>query len=392
MKKIMVLGAGVMQVPLIKTIREMGHYALVVGIKGNYPGIPLASRCEFLDFNETDKVIELGRREKIDAVLTCGIDLPVKTMACVSEALSLPGIPAFAGKYVTDKMMMKECFLNGGVRTAKFIKCGSLEDGIEAFRKLNKPVMFKTIDSQGSNGITKVTDESRIPYAYEAIKKFSKVDKYIVEEFIEGEEIGAQAFVLNGKIQFVLPHGDYVFHGDTGVPLGHYVPAGFSDAIVNDCRKQLELCVKAMGLSTCAVNADFILHDGKIYVLEIAGRCGATMLAETVSIYYGFNYYEKMIQAALGEQVDFTPCGIMTPNATMTLYSEKDGIILSQKNNNPIGGDVIEVRFDHEIGDAVRKFSHGIDRLGHVIVKGRSLEEAQANLDNALKNIEITVG
>ena len=392
MKKVMVLGAGVMQVPLIKKIREMGHYALVVGIKGNYPGIPLASRCEFLDFNETDKVIELGRREKIDAVLTCGIDMPVKTMACVAEALSLPGISAMAGRCTTNKMLMKECFQEYGVRTARFIKCESLEDGVEAFRQLNKPVMFKTIDGQGSNGITKVSDESQIQYAYDAIKKFSRTNKYIVEEFIEGEEIGAQAFVLNGKIQFVLPHGDYVFQGDTGVPLGHYVPAGFSDAIVNDCRKQLELCIKAMGLSTCAVNADFILHDGEIYVLEIAGRCGATMLAETVSIYYGFNYYEKMIQAALGEQVDFTPCGIMTPNATMTLYSEKDGIILSQKNNNPIGGDVIEVRFDHEIGDAVRKFSHGIDRLGHVIVKGRSLEEAQANLDNALKNIEITVG
>ena len=39
-----------------------------------------------------------------------------------------------------------------------------------------------------------------------------------------GEEFGAQAFVLDGEVQFILPHGDYVFQGDTGVPIGHLPP------------------------------------------------------------------------------------------------------------------------------------------------------------------------
>ena len=41
-KKLMILGAGIYQVPLIKKAKEMGLETLVVSIKGNYPGIALA--------------------------------------------------------------------------------------------------------------------------------------------------------------------------------------------------------------------------------------------------------------------------------------------------------------------------------------------------------------
>lgn len=54
-----------------------------------------------------------------------------------------------------------------------------------------------------------------------------------------------------------------------------------------------------MGLNNCAINADFILKDDKTYVLELGGRSGATCLAELVSIYYGYDYYEKLFARLL---------------------------------------------------------------------------------------------
>ena len=56
---------------------------------------------------------------------------------------------------------------------------------------------------------------------------------------------------------------------------------------------------------------------------ELGGRSGATCLAELVSIYYGYDYYEKLILAALGEPVDF-PKEHAVPNASMLLRSETD--------------------------------------------------------------------
>ena len=388
----MILGAGVMQVPLIKKVREMGHEAIVLGIKGNYPGLEFASKAIFEDFTNLPKTLEVAKKEKIDGIMTCGIDLPVKTIAYVSEKLGLPGISTKAGEIVNDKALMQECFSKGNVRTAKHRKVFSYEESLKAASDFGFPVMFKAVDSQGSNGITKVLNAKQAKVAYDCAISVTKHPYILVEEFLDGKEFGAQAFVNKGKIQFILPHGDYVFHGDTGVPLGHYAPCDFDKTVIEECQNQLNLCVQAAELDTCAINIDFMLSQGKVYVLELGARCGATMLAETVSLYYGFNYYEQMIRAHLGEDPDFSRKEKGFASATMTLYSERSGVILSQENLNPPDERLVEVKFDKKVGDSVQAFQKGVHRLGHIIVKEKDKNSAEAYLKEALKNIKITVG
>jgi hypothetical protein len=86
------------------------------------------------------------------------------------------------------------------------------------------------------------------------------------------------------------------------------------------------------------------MRDGKTYVLEIGGRSGATCLAELTAIYYDFDYYEKILLTALGEDVDFTPGPLAAnggvPNASKLLMSDRDGHIVSQEDSNPADPDV----------------------------------------------------
>ena len=164
-----------------------------------------------------------------------------------------------------------------------------------------------------------------------------------------------------------------------------------SEEQLEDTRVQLEHAITAMGLDNCAVNADFIMREGKTYVLELGGRSGATCLAELVSIYYGFDYYEKLILAALGEDVVF-PQEQAAPNASMLLRSDKDGVITSIINENTVDDDIVEIQFDFRVGDPVKKFHVGPNRIGHVITKGDTLEAAVAKLNEALGKIRITVG
>ena len=223
------------------------------------------------------------------------------------------------------------------------------------------------------------------------VKENTRKDYFLIEEFVEGEEFGAQAFVYNGEVQFILPHGDYVFHGDTGVPIGHFAPYNLNEDVIEDAKKQLRGAVKAMQLDNCAINADFILKDNKTYVLELGGRCGATCLAELTSIYYGFDYYEKILRTALGENPHFTFDKPFVPNASHLLMSDKDGIIKSQVDHNEPNEDICEVEFDYKPGDEVHKFHVGPHRIGHIITKGETLEDAQKLLFEAMDKVEITV-
>ena len=79
------------------------------------------------------------------------------------------------------------------------------------------------------------------------------------------------------------------------------------------------------------------------------------------------------------------------PNASMLLCSDKDGVIASLVNENTQDNDIVEVQFDFQVGDPVKKFHVGPNRIGHVITKGDTLEAAVAKLNEALGKIHITV-
>ena len=127
------------------------------------------------------------------------------------------------------------------------------------------------------------------------------------------------------------------------------------------------------------------------HVLEIGGRSGATCLAELVSIYYGYDYYRKIIEVALGQRPDF-PTELHVPNASKLLMSDRDGEIIALANRNPKNDpNLYEVVFDYTVGDQVKKFHVGPNRIGHVVTKGNTLAEATAALDRALSRITIEV-
>lgn len=390
--KIMILGAGIYQVPLIKTAKRLGIYSIVVSIPGNYPGFELADKIYYENTTDYDKILEIAGKEQIDGIVTAGTDVAVITIGKVCDELKLCGLSFEAAKVAANKLLMKSKYEEHGVRTAKFREIPlDAADVAERVAELSFPLIFKSVDSSGSRGIVKVDSKADFDAAIQNVRENTRSDYYIVEEFIEGEEFGAQAFVYRGEVTFILPHGDYVFKGDTGVPIGHFAPYELESSVIEDARQQLTAAIHAMGLDNCAINADFILKDGKTYVLEIGGRSGATCLAELVSIYYGFDYYEKILRCALGEDTVFDCNSHAVPNASMLLMSEKDGVIEEQTDRNPKHPDIYDIQFDHKPGDSVHKFHVGPHRIGHVITKGDTLKQAVDTLHEALKNVEIKV-
>ena len=388
----MILGAGIYQVPLIKAAKKMGIYTLVASIPGNYPGFEYADKVYYENTIDYDAILKIAKEEKIDGIVTAGTDVAVITIGKVCDELGLSGLSFEAAQIAANKLLMKTKYEEYGVRTARFRQVSlDCSDIIKEIDSLNFPLIFKSVDSSGSRGIVRVDSVDEFDTALNEVKCNTRSDYFIIEEFIEGEEFGAQAFVYNDEIKFIIPHGDYVFQGNTGVPIGHFAPYDLDSTIVDDTKTQLNKAIKAMGLNNCAINADFILKDNQVYVLEIGGRSGATCLAELVSIYYGFDYYEKIILAALGENPEFECSKYAVPNASMLLTSDQDGVITLQVDNNVESPNIVDVQFDYSENTHVNKFQVGPHRIGHVITKGASLEEAVDTLNNALSNIVIKV-
>ena len=389
-KKIMILGAGRGQTDLISAAKKYGYRTVVASIEGNYPGFELADEICYADISNPVEVAEAAEKYNVDGIVTACLDTGIAALGYTCEHNNLPGLSEEAAKLSGDKLLMKTAFMENGVSTARYKKVSSKDELPSILNELNMPLIVKAVDLQGSRGINIVNTEEELYDGYERTMSETKKDFCIVEEFIDGYEFGAQAFVKDNYVLFVLPCGDVTFLGNTKVPIGHYAPLKVDGKIMNQIEKQAKAAIKALGLNNCAVNIDFIMKDDHIYVIELTGRIGANCLPQLISIFYGIDIYKLIIDTSMGinpkeyfenNKKEPTPC------YAKMLISDKSGRIKRIINNNDNNPDITEITFFVKEGDEINKFTNSKDCLGQVVVKGKTLEDCEELINDVIAKI-----
>lgn len=391
-KRLLILGAGRGQVGLIKSAKEMGINTIVGTMPNNNPpGIALADEVCHMDISNPDDVLEKAKGLNLDGIATSCLDTGVTALGKSCDLLGLTGLNENAAILCQDKLKMKTALMENGVSTAKFFKVSSEEELRQYLQNLRLPVIIKATDLQGSKGIYIANTEKEVFEGFRNAMHDTKRDYCIIEEFIEGWEFGAQSFIYNGEILFVLPHGDNTFMSHTAIPVGHYIPFECSEDIILQTEECVCNAIKALGLDNCAVNVDLIVKDGKVYIIELTGRVGANCLPELVSINYGFDYYEMISAMAVGED----PRKIwkrrdQNPKAGLAkmLFSENEnGILKKIEYTGLTDDDILEITFFIEPGDEVRSFESSNDCIGQIIVKGKTYEECEEKIEQIKRDI-----
>ena len=391
MKKLMILGAGYTQIPLIAAAKRMGCYTITASIDGDYPGFLAADEAAYVDIADPRAVAEKAAKLQVDGVTTCGLDLGMAAIGAACEALSLPGPSAEAARKASNKLEMKKALSAAGVQTARFVCIHNKEELQRAMEQLPFPVILKAVDQMGSRGIFRCNTREEVWENYSKTMEATKKDYCLLEEFIEGEIFGVEAMIQQGEVVYMLPNNIEAFQSTTPTPVGHSVPFRELDSLGTQIREQTEKAIHALGLDNCPVNCDFIKKDGNVYVIELTGRSGATGLSEMVGIYYDIDYYEMIVRIALGQPVkpyfSDQKCGV--PNLTHTLMSERTGIVRRIHNYNRSSEEIVDLSFNIEPGDLVHPYTNGRDRLGQVILKGTSLEACERKLREVLSHIRL---
>ena len=385
-KKIMIMGAGIYQVPLIKKAKDMGLTTLVVSIPGKYPGIELADQFIPLDTRDKEGILACAIENNICGICTTGTDVAVQSIGYVNEQMHLSGISYEAAKKVTDKLKMKEAFAEHDVSTARFAKVTTYKEAKEAAENIGYPVIVKIVDSSGSRGVIRVNAQDELESAYKKASDITRKEYLLVEEYIEAREIGVDAFVGENGLEVFLPHEKFTYTvGGVTVPMGHAFPFEENEVLLSELKKQIALAVQALGIKNCPINADVFIKGDKVWIIEVGGRTGATCIPELISMYKGYNWYEKILRVAMGECVDFhseeaNPC------MAKLLFVEEDGIITDIEESviDTLRLEGMEVQLDYCVGDHVESMKNATDRVGHVIMAGRD----EAALDRHMQSLQ----
>lgn len=388
-KKILILGGGQAQIGLIKTAKEKGMKVIVVGIHGDYPGYLLADKVYFEDIFNKDAVLKVAKEEKVDGISMVCSDFGLPTVGYVCDHMHLQGLSEKVAINSSNKMKMKQMMQEAGVNTAKFRIVRNDDEINDAINALAFPLIVKAVDLQGSRGIYICNSPSELLNNYRKSIKESRKDYCIVEEFIEGEEFGAQAFVYHGEVLFVQTHGDIVRkEGNTSIPIGHYMPLfdkeDRRDEIVTDLVKK---AISALHFDNCAVNVDLIMKGNVPYIIELTGRAGANFLPELTGTYLGLNYYEMVLSCAVGESPkDYYNQRGNGASCVLTrqLYSTNSGLVkkLYIRPNSQIKN--VEMFLSE--GDKVNKFSNSNDSIGKVLCIGKNIEECMNTMESFIEN------
>lgn len=389
MRKLLILGAGIYQAPLIRKAKEMGLHTIAASYAGNYPGLSLADEVWEVDTTDWRRLAALAKESGISGVCTSGTDVAVISLGAICESLGLPGVSMDCARTVTDKALMKRAFRKGCVSTPEAFQVSSLKEAQECFERLAPPVIVKAVDSSGSRGIIRADTPEELSVAYREARKVTKKEYLLVEKFIEAEEIGVDGFVSHGKVCFLLPHRKFTYTaGGTTIPEGHSFPYSCSPALEQEILTQMERAIAAAGMDSCAVNADVLVTEDHAYLLEIGARAGATCIPELISVYCGFDYYEQMIRQALGEATDFTR-KIPRPCMAKLLFSGRDGILtdIDEDRISALRRRCIDLSLDYPVGAKVEKVKNGTSRIGQVILETSQEQE----LDEILSRIRRAV-
>lgn len=395
-KRLLILGAGRGQVGLYKAAKAMGIITIAGTMADNNPpGIALADEVCYMNIAEPDDVAEKAKTLQLDGIATCCLDTGITALGKTCDKLRLIGLSESAAIMCNDKSKMKKAFMKGNVSTAQYFEISSEDDLKKALEKIKLPVIIKATDLQGSNGIYISKTREAAYEGFRSAMNLTKRSYCIVEEYIEGWEFGAQAFVYQGEVLFVLPHGDETYMSHTAVPVGHYVPLECNEDIYKQTETVVKNAIKALGLNNCAVNVDLILKDNKVYMIELTGRVGANCLPELVEINYGIEYYKMIAAMAVGcnplEYWEERNSSATAGFAKMILFTDKNGILKDIRYNGEMTEDILEITFFKHSGDEIHIFENSNDCVGQIIVKAENLENCKEIIKHIMEQIYITL-
>lgn len=393
-KRLLILGAGRGQLGLYKAAKELGIHTIAGTMPNAHkPCLDLSDETCYMDISNPNDVLEKSKELNLDGVATCCLDTGIHSLGKVSDELNLIGIAEQTAILCNDKSKMKKAFMENDVNTAKYFEISSEKNLKDALGIISLPVIIKATDLQGSKGIYIAKNEEEAINGFNQTMSLTKRDYCIVEEFIEGYEFGAQAFVYDNEVLFVMPHGDETYMSHTAVPVGHYVPLDVKEDVIEKTKIEVKKAINALGLNNCAVNVDMILKNDEVYIIELTGRVGANCLPELVEINYGIEYYKMIASMAVSENpMEFwskrskeRKAGL----ARMIIETEKSGILKEIKNNNIMDDDIVEITFFKEENDEIRKFENSNDCIGQIIVKDDNIKKCEEKLDSIESNIKL---
>jgi biotin carboxylase len=381
MKKLAILGASYLQVPLINKANEMGLETHVFAWEDGAVGKALATH--FYPISILDKYAILNKCKEIGVhgITTIATDIAMPTVNFIANKLNLVGNSLEATLISTDKYEMRKAL------SCKHIPCprfGFYEtNNFQNDEEFEFPLIVKPTDRSGSRGVTTLNS---IDEANEAIIKAldNSINKrVIVEEFIKSDREFSVEFISYDGIHYPLVITDKVTTREPiFVEIAHHQPANINDYIADKIYKVTIDVLNALKIKNGASHTElYLLDSGDICVVESAGRMGGDLIgSHMVPLSIGFDFLMATVDVALN-QFDINKYKSDPEKLFAGVYYvvANPGIVASIKNNSIDFPDIVYCEPLCKVGDVIDRLIDGSDKRSGIMVYSSNMPKPISN-------------
>ncbi len=300
-KKILIIGAGVEQVPAVIEAKKLGLTTIVTDMNPKGPAIKFADSFYHVSTTDVQGNIFIAKSEKISGVTTVASETAVITVAAVAQELNLPSFSITTALKATNKEEMRKALSKFNIKVSPYIIAEKIEDIEEYTSKVQGPWVFKPIDSSGQRGTTIINDKKFIESSFNNAINFSNAKKVLVDKYIAGPEIHVTMFVINGKVHFLAISDRITLNNQNfGIAVRHIAPSDISPKLEDEIKDICTKSVKAIGLENGVATCELIIKE-QPYLMEIAVRTPGGYLREVALYTSGIDIIKATILQSLGQ-------------------------------------------------------------------------------------------
>ena len=392
----MILGASILQVPAINKSIEMGLDVIVVDMNPKAIGFEIPNiKKEVISTIDSESVMCAAKKHKIDAIMTLASDMPIMTVAKISEELGLVGVDIDTAIKATNKSKMRESLKSYGVPIPLFFKVNSLEECLNSVKIISNKgyrCILKPADNSGSRGIVLLPDFNKetIKKAYEYSKHNSRNKIVMVEEFMDGPEVSVETISVDGKCNIIQITDKITTGAPYFVEMGHSQPSQLTSNIKDKIKEITISANKAIGIKNGPSHTEIKITKDGPKIVEIGARLGGDNITTHLTpLSTGVDMVESCIRIALGEKIDIKTkyrkaSAIRYLDQSYGKIKSIEGIDEARKI--PGIKQVSIVRNEGEILDGIKSSS---DRIGFVIGQASNCKDAISAVQKALSLIKI---
>ncbi|MFD8889763.1 ATP-grasp domain-containing protein [Streptomyces sp. NPDC059566] len=339
------------------------------------------------------------RQHAVAGVAPC-FELFTPLAALLAERIGLPGNDPRLARAARNKILMGEAFAAAGIPAPRWAVA---HDATGAYRaaqahELGWPLVVKPAEQGGSWGVSVVDGPDRLADAVAAAQQFTHAHPHgleldtraLLQEYIPGAEYSCDTVVAGG-VAYPLPVvAKDTTEGRYRIETGHTCPAGLPAPLVRAVQHTAARAALAVGVRNGIAHTEVKIPPGTEtpYVIETGARPPGDNLCEVIEAATGVSEAVAHLQAVLGLVPDTVPS--RTDAASIRFLLPEHGGVLRQVVIPDLPGTHSEVHL--RPGDVVPEPADSTCRIGHVVARAETADQARGLADRVAARSRVEVG